>query len=95
MARLGLMQGAIAEQNPDVKAGLPQCNCHGLRRIRAAEAGSSEPELMAMFGWMMRAWRESIRAGLRRSGRERRSRSHEKIVRLLSHQKEKIMKTVR
>jgi integrase len=37
-----------------VKAGLPQCNCHGLRKIgavRAAEAGVSEHELMAMFGW--------------------------------------------
>ena len=37
-----------------VKAGLPQCNCHGLRKIeavRAAEAGASEHELMAMFGW--------------------------------------------
>ena len=37
-----------------VKAGLPRCNCHGLRKIgamRAAEAGASEHELMAMFGW--------------------------------------------
>lgn len=37
-----------------VEAGLPQCNCHGLRKIgavRAAEAGASEHELMAMFGW--------------------------------------------
>ena len=37
-----------------VKAGVPQCNCHGLRKIgavRAAEAGASEHELMAMFGW--------------------------------------------
>ena len=37
-----------------MKAGLPQCNCHGLRKIgavRAAEAGASEHELMAMFGW--------------------------------------------
>jgi hypothetical protein len=36
-----------------VKAGLPQCKCHGLRKIgavRAAEAGASEHELMAMFG---------------------------------------------
>jgi len=35
-------------------AGLPQCTCHGLRKIgavRAAEAGASEHELMAMFGW--------------------------------------------
>jgi integrase len=35
-------------------AGLTQCNCHGLRKIgavRAAEAGASEHELMAMFGW--------------------------------------------
>src|SRR5262249_17493701 len=35
-------------------AALPQCNCHGLRKIgavRAAEAGASEHELMAMFGW--------------------------------------------
>jgi integrase len=34
-------------------AGLPQCTCHGLRKIgavRAAEAGTSEHELMAMFG---------------------------------------------
>jgi hypothetical protein len=33
---------------------LPQCSCHGLRKIgavRAAEAGASEHELMAMFGW--------------------------------------------
>src|SRR5262245_53352874 len=37
-----------------VKAGIQQCNCHGLRKIgavRAAEAGASEHELMAMFGW--------------------------------------------
>jgi integrase len=37
-----------------VEADLPQCNCHGLRKIgavRAAEAGASEHELMAMFGW--------------------------------------------
>src|SRR5216684_6176309 len=37
-----------------VKAGLPQCNCHGLRKIgavRATEAGASEHELMATFGW--------------------------------------------
>jgi integrase len=37
-----------------VEAGVPQCNCHGLRKIgavRAAEAGASEHELMAMFGW--------------------------------------------
>ena len=36
------------------KPGLPQCHCHGLRKIgavRAAEAGASEHELMAMFGW--------------------------------------------
>jgi integrase len=35
-------------------AGVPQCNCHGLRKIgalRAAEAGASEHELMAMFDW--------------------------------------------
>jgi integrase len=35
-------------------AGLPQCTSHGLRKIgavRAAEAGASEHELMAMFGW--------------------------------------------
>ena len=35
-------------------AGLPLCTCHGLRKIgavRAAEAGASEHELMAMFGW--------------------------------------------
>jgi len=37
-----------------VDAGLPQCSPHGLRKIgavRAAEAGASEHELMAMFGW--------------------------------------------
>ena len=37
-----------------VEAGLLQCSCHGLRKIgavRAAEAGASEHELMAMFGW--------------------------------------------
>jgi integrase len=36
------------------EADLPQCNCHGLRKtgaVRAAEAGASEHELMAMFGW--------------------------------------------
>jgi integrase len=36
------------------EAKLPQCNCHGLRKIgavRAVEAGASEHELMAMFGW--------------------------------------------
>ena len=37
-----------------VEAGVQQCSCHGLRKIgavRAAEAGASEHELMAMFGW--------------------------------------------
>ncbi len=37
-----------------VEAGLTQCSPHGLRKIgavRAAEAGASEHELMAMFGW--------------------------------------------
>ncbi len=37
-----------------MEAGLPKCNCHGLRKIgavRAAGAGASEHELMAMFGW--------------------------------------------
>ena len=37
-----------------VDAGLQQCSCHGLRRsgaVRAAEAGASEHELMAMSGW--------------------------------------------
>jgi integrase len=37
-----------------IEAGLPRCSCHGLRKIgavRAAEAGASENELMAMFGW--------------------------------------------
>ncbi len=36
------------------EALLPRCTCHGLRKIgavRAAEAGASEHELMAMFGW--------------------------------------------
>ncbi len=36
------------------EARLPQCTPHGLRKIgavRAAEAGASEHELMAMFGW--------------------------------------------
>jgi integrase len=36
------------------EAALPQCTSHGLRKIgavRAAEAGASEHELMAMFGW--------------------------------------------
>ena len=38
----------------DSQAGLRQCTPHGLRNIgavRAAEAGASEHELMAMFGW--------------------------------------------
>jgi len=37
-----------------VDAGLARCSPHGLRKIgavRAAEAGASEHELMAMFGW--------------------------------------------
>jgi hypothetical protein len=38
-----------------IGARKPGCrNCHGLRKIgavRAAEAGASEHELMAMFGW--------------------------------------------
>jgi hypothetical protein len=37
-----------------VEPGLQQCSPHGLRKIgavRAAEAGASEHELMAMFGW--------------------------------------------
>jgi integrase len=37
-----------------LEAALPQCTSHGLRKIsavRAAEAGASEHELMAMFGW--------------------------------------------
>lgn len=36
------------------EAGLPLCTPHGLRKIGAvgaAEAGASEHELMAMFGW--------------------------------------------
>ena len=36
------------------EAGLPRCNCHGLRKtgaVRAAEAGASEHEPIAMFGW--------------------------------------------
>jgi len=36
------------------EAFLPRCTCHGLRKIGAvpaAEAGASEHELMAMFGW--------------------------------------------
>jgi integrase len=35
-------------------AGLPECSPHGLRKIaavRCAEAGATEQELMAMFGW--------------------------------------------
>lgn len=37
-----------------VEAGLPHCSAHGLRKIGAtlsADAGSSERELMAMYGW--------------------------------------------
>ncbi len=37
-----------------MKAKLPKCTAHGLRKagaVRAAEAGASEHELMAMFGW--------------------------------------------
>jgi integrase len=36
------------------QAGLARCSCHGLRKtgaVRAVEAGASEHELMAMFGW--------------------------------------------
>jgi integrase len=37
-----------------VEAGLPQCSSHGVRKaaaVSAAEAGCSEHELMALFGW--------------------------------------------
>ena len=37
-----------------MEAALPRCTSHGLRKagaVRAAEAGASEHELMAMFGW--------------------------------------------
>jgi integrase len=37
-----------------VEAELPHCSCHGLRKaaaVAAAEAGCSEHELMALFGW--------------------------------------------
>ena len=37
-----------------VATGLPHCSAHGLRKagaVRAAEAGATESELEAMFGW--------------------------------------------
>lgn len=37
-----------------IEAGLPQCSAHGLRKAgstRAAEAGATAHQLMAMFGW--------------------------------------------
>jgi integrase len=37
-----------------VEAELPHCSCHGLRKasaVSAAEAGCSEWEMMALFGW--------------------------------------------
>lgn len=36
------------------EAGLPQCSAHGLRKagaVRAAEAGATTAQLMAIFGW--------------------------------------------
>jgi hypothetical protein len=52
-----------------VEAGLSRCSCHGRRKIgavRAAEAGASEHELMAMSGWEDANMGESIRVRLRR-----------------------------
>ena len=86
-----------------VKAGLAQCNCHGLRKIgavRAAEAGASEHELMAMFGWedanMARVYtRKAAQKRLAASGAAKVNRSRsivppavppeEKILRQPSH----------
>ncbi len=79
------------------KAGLPQCNCHGLRKIgafRAAEAGASEHELMAMFGGTTRTWRASTRGRQRRKSWRRSSVRRKRLSHLLSHRKKKEMKTM-
>ncbi len=66
------------------EAGLPQCTAHGLRKagaVRAAEAGASEHELMAMFGWedadMARVYtRKAAQKRLAQSGAAKLLRSH-------------------
>ena len=69
-------------------AGLPQCSPHGLRKIgavRAAEAGASEHELMAMFGWddadMARVYtRKAAQKKMAASGAAKVSKQRAKIV---------------
>jgi integrase len=59
-----------------VEAGLPQCSAHGLRKAgstRAAEAGATAHQLMAMFGWRSlaeaeRYTREAERKGMAAAG---------------------------
>jgi integrase len=84
-----------------VEAGLPQCNCHGLRKIgavRAAEAGASEHELMAMFGWddarMARVYtRKAAQKKLAASGAAKLGLT-KKMSHLLSRQKKKTIKAI-
>lgn len=82
------------------EAGLPQCSPHGLRKIgavRAAEAGASEHELMAMFGWenadMARVYtrKAAQKPGSKRCCKavfKKKSLSH-----LLSHLKKRLSRT--
>ncbi len=77
------------------EAGLPRCTAHGLRKagaVRAAEAGASEHELMAMFGWedadMARVYtRKAAQKRLAQSGAAKLLQSHELSHPLSHHQK--------
>jgi hypothetical protein len=80
---------------------LPQCACHGLRKIgavRAAEAGASEHELMAMSGWenagMPRAYtRKAVQRNMRRAALPSSFRVDSLSPRL-SHQQKRSIRTV-
>jgi hypothetical protein len=78
------------------EADLPRCTAHGLRKggaVRAAEAGVSEHELMAMFGWedaaMARVYtRKAAQKRLEQSGAAKLLQSRE-LSHPLSHHQEK------
>ncbi|MDX2289773.1 MAG: tyrosine-type recombinase/integrase [Hyphomicrobiaceae bacterium] len=64
------------------EAGLPQCSAHGLRKagaVRAAEAGASTQQLMAIFGW------QSLRHAERYTQAANRDRLAADGMRHLSH----------
>lgn len=86
------------------EAGLPECSPHGLRKaaaVRCAEAGATEHELMAMFGWddpaMARVYtRMAEQKRMARSAAEKMRSMAEKLENIshsLSHQKEYVEKS--